>query len=294
MLFFWLGTLAHGTLAHGRASAILPRAVGGAVGATWLPLLIAELTDCHTVVALSASLPCARMVEQDWRRNAVFDDWSTIVVKSGEPIPSVQATDRRTVYFCSFASAPQLALTLDELEKPVDLLVSDTSGMHPRAAPRAMPAARAAGHDGFLSARRRLFLNAASPAHEEEAEEAALRRSEETECVISESGSSCFGTGTGTGTSAASMPSAVDAYGPWQGPVCRRFGADGAEARLAITAPSLGLLLLTPMMARDALRKVSLAQEGLLLANLDEARARLPPTPVSELALAVLYALLVA
>ena len=77
---------------------------------------------------------------------------ATAEEEEGEWGGAVAPRLRRRVFFCSFVTARQLAVELDGA--PVDLLVCDTTAVHPRAAPRLQAASALCAHlSAHLSAR---------------------------------------------------------------------------------------------------------------------------------------------
>lgn len=184
---------------------------------------------------------------------------------------------RQRVVFSSFASASSLPI------EDCDLVVCDSSSIHPRAAKRVAPTTSAVGHDGYISARFRLFLSLSPPVLTEAALPTAIR-SEETECIVSAAGSTCFGASDEDDGAAAASRAAEAAA------VCRRVTTDdGGAARLAIIAAEIGLIqLMTPAALRAALEPLD------ALGRIDAPMMRLATaqTQTVELALAVLYAFL--
>lgn len=263
-----------------RATALLRRAASA--GSTLLPLRVAEALDCERVVLITDSLPSARRAAQEWRHWASSSWDTTVAARNALPDDSRRGAFQpgvhrrmRSVCFCSFASSTRLAAVLEDAEG-CDLLVLDNSGVHPRAAASA-PDLRVAAHDGFLAARRRLFIGSRSSLAPFELDEMAPTDGD-AECIVSDAGKTCLST-----SDAALASRASEA--PWHGPVCQWLQSDDDEdvqARLSITTDS-GLVVVTPDEVRLALRPI-LAQ----VANESERTVVAPH--LTELAVAVLYA----
>jgi hypothetical protein len=271
-----------------RATALLRRTAGGSVGATLLPLRVAEaMEDCQHVICLSSSLATAERAAAEWRACSTVE-WDARVARRGVLTPA-SSTAARSVCFCSVAFAEKAFGD----DVPCDLLVVDTSGTHARAT-GAAGAERRAAHAGFLRARRRLFLHleGAAPAAPWPAARIRSPRQLADECVISEAGASCVSMG--ADAPAASASEGADAAAAWRGPVCRRLLdrahtlGHPASAQLAISAADV-LLTLSVNEARTALAP-HLAQPP--TPTHERARATPPPPEaphLAELALAVLY-----
>jgi len=202
---------------------------------------------------------------------------------------------RRRVFFCSLVMARQLAVELDGA--PVDLLVCDTTSVHPKAAPRLQAITRQAANEGLFQANRRLFMQldgseqqggGEQPGRAASAGAGARSRGGEEGggegelCVVSELGASCLDSLESAG---GAEEAAARREPAWQGPVVRRLAVPPTP-KLAIAAEGPGLLILSAAEAHAALRE-SAAPSSRLPAPADPPSA--PGAHEVELALAVLY-----
>ncbi len=304
-----LGTV-HGTQV--RATALLHRAATQAGGAL-LPLRVAEsLQGSQTVVYLTGSLPVAERTSHEWRTWCTRE-WECCAVRAKytqvggrrvlagstqtslhvasrgppEADEDADAAIKRRVYFCSLLMARQLAAELDGA--PVDLLVVDTTSVHPRAAPRLQAITRQASNDGLFRAARLLFLRpdeadpAAAATLAKGAVEADGRGGEGELCVVSALGASCLD---GLESAADAESAAAARERARHGPVARRLAAPSAPPKLAIVADGPGLLVLSAAEAHAALERAAPAGSR-LPEPADSPTA--PGAHLVELALAVLY-----
>ena len=254
-----------------RASAVLKRTPGPCAGSSLLPLSVAEsMTDCQRVIILTASLPVAERCRLEWRSWSSLEWEASVFSTTNELTPcNVQ---QRSVIFCPFTSAMQLAAYIES----ACLLVYDASAVHPRVmrSKRGSECIRLAmGIERTLTSSRTLYMSVEGSAQLPlltDAEEPNMQ----TECVVSEAGSSCIGGEVDT-----------EAHEPVQ--VCRwlTLGEVQPTARLAITSMDDGnVIVLHPDRAASILAQ---CKDVRLRSDADDQEWR-RASYLTQLALAVL------
>ena len=316
-----------------------------------LPVRVAESLSVEggtqTVVCLCSDLPRTIAGAHEWMRRCTHE-WEVVqcrgqwVARGKERRPTrttktaARVWSRRTqvgevpvkrrVLFCSLQSASQLAAELEDASAPVDLLVVDTTGVHPKAQ-KPLQLARLAAHDSFFAVRHRLVMQAeggpsltpSQPASSD-SDSRTGEAAEEELCIVTEVGTSCLGGDVGGGSdgdggedpSAAASAVAPNASAPRTAapsplppdPIARRLASDtdgdDAEAlsasTLAITGAATGtdgLLILSTAQMRAALARAAPATP---LPESPEDLSQPHASAIAgavDLALAVLYIFLV-
>ena len=307
-----------------RATALVSRM---AKEAPVLPVRVAESLsvegDTQTVVCLCSDLPRTIAGAHEWMRRCTHE-WEVVQCrgqwkargKDRSPTRTTKTAARgqaageapvkRRVLFCSLQAASQLAEELADASLPVDLLVVDTTGVHPKAQ-KPMQLARLAAHDSFFAVRHRLVLQIdpslapsqpASSGSGSGGSSAAEAPPEEL-CIVTDVGTSCLGGVAGDSPAArlaaeqeaariaaeeeasaaepaASAPRAAAASSPPPDPIARRL-AGAAEGDDDAAAPPESTLAITG---------AATGADGLLILSTEQMRAALaraaPATPLPE------------
>ena len=310
-----------------RATALVSRM---AKEAPVLPVRVAESLsvegDTQTVVCLCSDLPRTIAGAHEWMRRCTHE-WEVVQcrgqwkARGKDRIPTrttktaargqaaSEAPVKRRVLFCSLQAASQLAEELADASLPVDLLVVDTTGVHPKAQ-KPMQLARLAAHDSFFAVRHRLVMQieggpSLAPSQPVSSSSGSGSGSSGAEappeelCIVTDVGTSCLGGDAGDSPAArlaaeqeaariaaeeeasaaepaASAPRAAAASSPPPDPIARRL-AGAAEGDDDAAAPPESTLAITG---------AATGADGLLILSTEQMRAALaraaPATPLPE------------
>ena len=310
-----------------RATALVSRM---AKEAPVLPVRVAESLsvegDTQTVVCLCSDLPRTIAGAHEWMRRCTHE-WEVVQCrgqwkargKDRSPTRTTKTAARgqaageapvkRRVLFCSLQAASQLAEELADASLPVDLLVVDTTGVHPKAQ-KPMQLARLAAHDSFFAVRHRLVMQieggpSLAPSQPVSSSSGSGSGSSGAEappeelCIVTDVGTSCLGGDAGDSPAArlaaeqeaariaaeeeasaaepaASAPRAAAASSPPPDPIARRL-AGAAEGDDDAAAPPESTLAITG---------AATGADGLLILSTEQMRAALaraaPATPLPE------------
>ena len=268
------------------ATTILKRTTGGSAGVSVVSLQVAEsMPEVRTVVYLTSSKPFATRASTEWQVWATqtwdlvegSQNGNTLATRRKKTVQRKGDDSSRTCYFCSFVSAGLLEESLRGT--PIDLLVCDESSVHPHAASKIGSKVRLAAHEAFFNARMRLFLRLdGGPRILQPLLDEAVGGASgvDDQCVVSETGSSCFSTG-------EPMADAKERDELPNGPVARRIGASEDAARLAISAPEQ-VVSLSAAEARAALQELAPTVQLPIPSS-----SKLNAPHLTELAVAALY-----